>query len=180
MSRAGAGRLIRRPRYPPARRDRSGGAAPRAAAPAGAITPRFGLHARRAALGGVLVVALAAHLRLGLPLGACGRTLVPRQRERPQRPHRRSAIRLHSATVRLRSAPRNNDEGPAEAGPSRTSACRRRRYLMNSISEYFGSGHRSSATMRSRRSATSRTASIAGITLSRIHFACSRPSAAGW
>jgi hypothetical protein len=27
----------------------------------------------------------------------------------------------------------------------------KRRYLMNSISESFGSGHRSSATMRSRR-----------------------------
>ena len=54
------------------------------------------------------------------------------------------------------------------------------RYLMNSISEYFGSGHRSSATIRSSLSATSRTASIAGMTLSRMYFACSRPSSAGW
>ncbi len=45
------------------------------------------------------------------------------------------------------------------------------RYLMKSISEYFGSGHRSSATMRSSLSATSRTASIAGITVSRMYFA---------
>jgi hypothetical protein len=41
-------------------------------------------------------------------------------------------------------------------------------YLMNSISEYFGSGQRSSATSFSRRSATSRTSSIAGITVSRM------------
>jgi hypothetical protein len=43
----------------------------------------------------------------------------------------------------------------------------RRHYLMNSISEYFGSGQRSSATSFSRRSATSRTSSIAPITESR-------------
>ena len=42
------------------------------------------------------------------------------------------------------------------------------RYLMNSISEYFGSGQRSSATSFSSRSATSRTSSIAGITVSRM------------
>ena len=38
---------------------------------------------------------------------------------------------------------------------------------MKSISQYFGSGQRSSATMRSSRSPTSRTASIAGMTWSR-------------
>ena len=41
-------------------------------------------------------------------------------------------------------------------------------YLMNSISEYFGSGHKSSATSFSKRSATSRTSSIAGMTVSRM------------
>ena len=42
---------------------------------------------------------------------------------------------------------------------------------MKSISEYFGSGHRSSGTTRSSRSATSRTASIAGSTVSRTYLA---------
>ncbi len=37
---------------------------------------------------------------------------------------------------------------------------------MNSISEYFGNGHRSSATILSSLSATSRTSSIAGSTRS--------------
>lgn len=41
-------------------------------------------------------------------------------------------------------------------------------YLMNRISEYFGNGQRSSATIFSSWSATSRTPSIAGITLSRM------------
>jgi len=41
-------------------------------------------------------------------------------------------------------------------------------YLMKSISEYFGSGQRSSATIRSRRSAIARTPSIAGTTSSRM------------
>ncbi len=41
-------------------------------------------------------------------------------------------------------------------------------YLMKSISEYFGSGHRSSATSFSSRSATSRVSSIAAITVSRM------------
>jgi hypothetical protein len=39
---------------------------------------------------------------------------------------------------------------------------------MKSISSYFGSGQRSSATIFSSRSATLRTASIAGITVSRM------------
>ena len=41
---------------------------------------------------------------------------------------------------------------------------------MKSISEYFGSGQRSSATMRSRRSATSRAAPIAVTTVSRMEL----------
>jgi hypothetical protein len=41
-------------------------------------------------------------------------------------------------------------------------------YLMNSISEYLGSGHRSSGTSFSRRSATSRTSAIASSTVSRM------------
>ncbi len=41
---------------------------------------------------------------------------------------------------------------------------RRAPYLMKRISEYFGSGQSVSGTSRSRRSATSRTASIAGMT----------------
>lgn len=43
-----------------------------------------------------------------------------------------------------------------------------RGYLMNRISEYFGSGHRSSATSFSSLSAISRTAFIAGMTVSRM------------
>ena len=45
---------------------------------------------------------------------------------------------------------------------------RSERYLMKRISAYFGSGHRSSGTMPSSRSATSRTAAIAGSTVSRM------------
>ena len=41
-------------------------------------------------------------------------------------------------------------------------------YLTNSMSRYVGSGHRSSGITFSNRSATSRTAFIAGITLSRM------------
>ena len=46
------------------------------------------------------------------------------------------------------------------------------RYLMNRISAYFGSGHRSSATTFSSLSAAVRTSSIAGITVSRMYLAC--------
>ena len=69
-----------------------------------------------------------------------------------------------------RTAP--NDEGPAGAGPSHcVCSVGSRRYLMNRISEYFGSGQRSSATIRSSLSATSRTASIAGMTVSATYLA---------
>ena len=61
------------------------------------------------------------------------------------------------------------------------SAARRRSggYLMNSISEYFGSGQRSSATTRSSRSAIARTPSMAGTTSSRMYSACLSPSTSG-
>jgi hypothetical protein len=53
-------------------------------------------------------------------------------------------------------------------GRRRGAARRPRDYLMKSISEYLGSGQRSSATSFSRRSATSRTSSMALITASRM------------
>ena len=57
-------------------------------------------------------------------------------------------------------------------------------YLMKRISEYFGSGQRSSGTMRSSRSATSRTAAIAGMTVSgrtsRRRAAPGPPGGRGW
>ena len=62
---------------------------------------------------------------------------------------------------------------------SRSRRGARRAHLMNSISEYFGSGQRSSAMIRSSLSATSRTAPIAGRTVSRMYFACSSPSTCG-
>ncbi len=49
-------------------------------------------------------------------------------------------------------------------------------YLMNKISEYFGSGQRSSATRSSRASAISRTSCILASCLSRAYSASSRPS----
>ena len=49
-------------------------------------------------------------------------------------------------------------------------------YLTKSISEYFGSGQRSSATTFSRASAASRTLAIAATWLSRAYSASSRPS----
>ncbi len=68
---------------------------------------------------------------------------------------------------------------PAETGSharhlhSRMGRLRRRRiskspYLMNRISEYFGSGQRSSATSFSSLSASVRTVVIAGRTVSRM------------
>jgi hypothetical protein len=50
-------------------------------------------------------------------------------------------------------------------------------YLTKRISEYFGSGQRSSATMPSSVSATSRTAPIAGMIVSRVYSAafCKSP-----
>src|SRR5262249_43987096 len=59
-------------------------------------------------------------------------------------------------------------EGPARGEAPDVHSERRGRYLMNSISEYFGSGHRSSATTCSSLSPTSRTPAIAGMTLSRM------------
>ena len=47
---------------------------------------------------------------------------------------------------------------------------------MNRISEYFGSGHRSSATTFSSLSAASRTSAIAGTTESRMNSACASSS----
>src|SRR5215213_1337867 len=72
-----------------------------------------------------------------------------------------------------------NEESPAFAGLSQTSR-EARAYLMNSTSLYFGSGHRSSATIFSSLSATSRTLSIAGITLSRMKTAHTAGVESSW
>jgi hypothetical protein len=80
--------------------------------------------------------------------------------------------RFSSAEPRVRPRGRGRTQGRAGG--------RGAPYLMNSISEYFGSGHRSSATMCSSRSATARVDSIAGMTVSRMYLASSRPSSAGW
>jgi hypothetical protein len=52
--------------------------------------------------------------------------------------------------------------------------------LINSTSLYFGSGHRSSATIFSSLSATSRAAFIAGITLSRMKTAHAAGGSSSW
>ena len=51
---------------------------------------------------------------------------------------------------------------------------------MNRISEYLGSGHRSSAISFSSSSADSRTAAIAGIVTSRMYSPCLSTSSCGW
>ena len=76
-----------------------------------------------------------------------------------------------------------SDAGFSDDKAGRFSATRTgkpQNYLMKSISEYFGNGHRSSATRPSSLSAVSRVLSIAGITLSRMYSASLSPSAAGW
>ena len=84
---------------------------------------------------------------------------------------------LESASPRLECPPRltvsrlRAHSTGVESTSSRSRPARRVpvvAYLMKSISEYFGSGQRSSATSFSSRSATSRTSSIAGITVSRM------------
>ena len=86
---------------------------------------------------------------------------VPRARAR--RVTKQSAVLYRRARAGLpRRATQHSRRRPAAAGALRCYGGARDGYLMNSISEYFGSGHRSSATSFSSRSATSRTSSIAG------------------
>jgi hypothetical protein len=84
-----------------------------------------------------------------------------------------------STTAKLEAALRQGDHVAIVFECDRASEAR---CLMNSIVEYFASGQRSSATMLSSRSATARTASIAGITVSRMYLAeggCPHPGIAG-
>jgi len=78
-------------------------------------------------------------------------------------PQARSGELISAKRVRIFFRP----TGPRKSGRPEENL-RIPRYLINSISEYFGKGHRSSATSFSSRSATSRTSSIATITVSRM------------
>jgi hypothetical protein len=77
------------------------------------------------------------------------------------------AIVIHYTKSRPTNQPRRD---PLKGVPIQTTkqALIVRAYLMKSISEYLGSGQRSSGTSFSKRSATSRTSSIAGTTVSRM------------
>ena len=67
-----------------------------------------------------------------------------------------------------RSAVATTTRAPANRGLVRPSSAVAGGYSMNSISEYFGTGHRSSATMRSSLSATTRHSFMAANTTSRM------------
>jgi hypothetical protein len=77
------------------------------AAPGAAGAVRLGLQRRRPALGGVLVVPLAAHLRLDAPFGARGGALGAREHQLAQRANGRPVVRLHGPTLRPARAERN-------------------------------------------------------------------------
>jgi hypothetical protein len=90
---------------------------------------------------------------------------------------------LHEAVEVIAGVPDVDDDetvirgpGDMECLPFTQVPAARRRYLMKSISSYFGSGQRSSLTTFSSWSAASRTSSIAGTCLSRAYSASSRPS----
>src|SRR6202008_251309 len=65
---------------------------------------------------------------------------------------------------------------PRRGGASVTQDSELSPYLMKRISEYFGSGQSSSGTIFSSRSATARTASIAGTTLDCAYLASASAS----
>ena len=84
-------------------------------------------------------------------------------RASPQPPVARAELHRAASSERDRGTPappaRKRGHGGNSNAPDNT-------YLMNRISEYLGSGHRSSATTFSSLSATTRTSAIAGNTLS--------------
>jgi hypothetical protein len=114
--------------------------------------------------------------------GAASRAPCPRSTGLIHRVQARTAISLLLAFLLAFARPSypKTWESPAFSRAFLVNLVASSRYLMKSISEYFGSGQRSSATMRSRRSATSRVAAIAVTTVSRMYLASSRPSSAGW
>ncbi len=100
--------------------------------------------------------------------------LSPKQRRIPayarQRPRHPARPCTRNRTPRVHPTPgRRGNLLRGLTGPSKVHGFTASRpYLMNSISEYFGNGHRSSATIRSSVSAIARTPSIAGSTSSRM------------
>jgi hypothetical protein len=76
---------------------------------------------------------------------------------------------IGASAPRLERNRRKNENDPGATwapGPASGTPRTGPDYLMKRISEYFGSGQRSSGTILSRRSATSRARFIAGITFS--------------
>lgn len=89
----------------------------------------------------------------------------------PARARIRALLLADTSAWHRSTHPGDRGRGICASCTSSWAGCRRRGeppYLMNRISEYLGSGQRSSATSFSSLSATRRTASIAGITVSRM------------